>query len=149
MELTSPDFENNGLIPSRFTCDGENVNPTLEIKNIPEETESLTLIMDDPDAPNGTYTHWTVWNMDPSTETIITGSLPVGAIEGETSFGETGYGGPCPPSGTHRYFFKLFALSSELDLPPSTKVEELMEAIEAAKVEECELVGLYTRDSGE
>lgn len=147
MELSSPDFENNGLIPSRFTCDGENVNPNLEIKNIPEGTESLALIMDDPDAPNGTYTHWAVWNIDPSTDKIISGSLPIGAVEGETSFGETGYGGPCPPTGIHRYFFKLYALSSELDLDPSTKVEELMEAIEAAKIGECELIGLYTRDT--
>jgi Raf kinase inhibitor-like YbhB/YbcL family protein len=145
MEISSPDFENNALIPSRYTCDGEDINPTLDIAGVPVEAESLVLIMDDPDAPNGTRTHWTVWNIDPTTERIISGSLPVGSIEGTTSFGKPGYGGPCPPSGTHRYFFKLYALSKKLDLKPITKIEELEEAVNGLEVEKCEIVGLYSR----
>jgi Raf kinase inhibitor-like YbhB/YbcL family protein len=146
MEISSPDFENNALIPSRYTCDGEDVNPSLDIKNVPAEAESLVLIVDDPDAPNGTWTHWTVWNIDPTTERIITGSLPVDSVEGVTSFQRKGYGGPCPPLGTHRYFFKLFALSKKLDISAFATVSELEEAIKDSIVERCELIGLYSRD---
>lgn len=146
MEITSPDFENNTLIPSTYTCDGEDINPTLEIRGVPAEAESLVLIVDDPDAPNGTWTHWTLWNIDPATDTIASGTTPMAAVEGETSFGQPGYGGPCPPSGTHRYYFKLFALDSELELDKRATVEELMEAMHDKVVAESELVGLYSKE---
>lgn len=146
MELRSPDFENNELIPSRYTCDGENINPELEILDVPESSQSLVLIMDDPDAPNGTWVHWTVWNMDPSVRTIAAGTAPAGAIEGRTSFERTGYGGPCPPSGTHRYFFRIYALDTKLDLPANTKAEELADAMADHIISQAELVGLYAKD---
>lgn len=146
MELTSPDFENNELIPSRYTCDGEDINPELEISNVPPETKSLALIIDDPDAPDGTWIHWTVWNIDPETERIPAGSAPLDAIEGMTSFSRTGYGGPCPPSGTHRYYFKLYALDTKLDLNSSAQVGDLEAVIEEHLIDRCELIGLYTRE---
>ncbi|MFB6276590.1 MAG: YbhB/YbcL family Raf kinase inhibitor-like protein, partial [Halothece sp.] len=93
-------------------CKGENINPQLTISNVPENTEALAMIMDDPDAPVGTFTHWTVWNIDPKTA-LIPENTSIGT-EGANDFGDTGYGGPCPPSGTHRYFFKLYALSEKL-----------------------------------
>jgi Raf kinase inhibitor-like YbhB/YbcL family protein len=146
MELTSPDFEDGGMIPSSFSCDGENINPTLEISGIPEDAESLVLIMDDPDAPNGLWTHWTLWNIEPKADTIPAGTAPIGSVEGTTSSGKTGYAGPCPPSGTHRYFFRLFALNTTLDLPAGTDANQLKEAIEGNKIAECELVGMYARN---
>lgn len=147
MELTSPDFEHNTLIPSQFTCDGEDINPTLEILGVPGSTEDLVLIMDDPDAPNGTWTHWILWNIDPDADKIVSGTAPVGSVEGMTSFGTSGYGGPCPPSGTHRYFFKLYALDEKLDLDSKASVEELREAMEGKILAESELIGLYSRDA--
>ena len=149
MELESPDFVHNTLIPSKYTCDGEDINPTLRIKAVPGDAESLALVVDDPDAPDGTWTHWTLWNIDPDTEVIASATTPAGSIEGTTSFGQPGYGGPCPPSGTHRYFFRLYALDSELDLDSKATVEELLEAIEGKVLAQCELIGLYSRDSEE
>jgi Raf kinase inhibitor-like YbhB/YbcL family protein len=148
MDLTSPDFENNTLIPSKFTCDGEDINPSLEIAGVPGDAESLVLIMDDPDAPEGTWTHWTVWNIDPDTRLIGSGVVPVGAIEGMTSFGSSGYGGPCPPSGTHRYLFKLYALNSVLDIGNKASVEELEEGMKGKTIAEAQLIGLYTHIGG-
>lgn len=148
MELRSPDFDNNTLIPSKYTCDGEDISPELEISSIPGDAESLALVVDDPDAPHGTWTHWTIWNIDPDTDRIPAGSLPMGAVEGVTSFGSTGYGGPCPPSGTHRYFFKLYALGSKLELTSRASVEEFMNEAQDKIVGECELIGLYSRNEG-
>jgi Raf kinase inhibitor-like YbhB/YbcL family protein len=145
MKLSSPDFEHNQLIPSRFTCDGENVSPILEIDEVPVNTQSFVLIMDDPDAPTGTWVHWLVWNIPPETKRLISGSLPVGSIEGATDFGKPGYGGPCPPNGTHRYFFKVYALDKKLDLIESTKCGELLQALHNHIIATGELVGLYGR----
>lgn len=145
MELTSPDFEHNTLIPSRFTCDGEDINPTLEIRGVPGSAETLALIVDDPDAPSGTWTHWTLWNIDPMEEKIPSGKTPSESTEGVTSFGHSGYGGPCPPSGTHRYFFKLYALDAKLDLDSRASVEELWGTMQGKILEEATLVGLYSR----
>jgi hypothetical protein len=147
MELTSPEFEDNELIPSRFTCDGEDINPELEITDVPAEAKSLVLIMDDPDAPDGTWVHWTVWGIDPETERIPAGTAPMNAVEGMTSAKRTGYSGPCPPSGTHRYYFKLFALDTKPDLKPSAQVSDLEEAMEDHLLARCELIGLYARES--
>lgn len=130
----------------RFTCDSEDVNPELEISGVPKEAKSLAIIVEDPDAPNGTWIHWTLWNIDPSVDTIKASSAPVGAIEGMTDFGRPGYGGPCPPEGTHRYFFKLYALDKSLDLTPSMRAGDLMEAMKGHTIASCELIGLYSRN---
>src|SRR3990167_8865415 len=115
MKLTSPDFEEGGTIPREMTFDGGDVSPELNITGVPEGTKSLALIMDDPDAPRGTFVHWVVWNIDPATTLIPRGAAHVGE-EGMTDFREQMYGGPCPPSGTHRYYFKLYALDTRLEL---------------------------------
>lgn len=145
MKITSPSFAHNQNIPPKYTCDGENINPPLQFSDIPVDAKSLVLISDDPDAPIGTWVHWTIWNIDPETTEIAENNVPAGAIEGTTSFGETGYGGPCPPSGVHRYFFKLYALDTELDLPTSAKKEDLEKAIQQHILASAEVIGLYTR----
>lgn len=144
MEISSPAFGHNQTIPSLYTCDGKNINPPLEFKNIPESAVSLALICDDPDAPGGTWVHWTVWNILPDTTTVSENSAPDG-IEGTTSWNRTGYGGPCPPSGTHRYFFKLYALNKFLGLSPLSKKEDLETAMAGSIIGQAELIGLYQR----
>lgn len=145
MLLTSSSFNDKESIPKKFTCDGYDINPELLISNVPAEARSLALIVDDPDAKSGTFTHWTVWNIDPGTTFIKEESKPPGSVEGVTGFGRNGYGGPCPPNGTHRYFFKLFALNAKLDLPETAKREELERAIGDHKLAETQLMGIYTR----
>lgn len=114
MKLTSPEFEHNKLIPRKFTCMGEDVNPALHIKDIPKAAQSLVLIVDDPDAPMGNWVHWVVYDI-PAIADIKEGSIP--GTQGINDFNKINYGGPCPPSGTHRYFFKLYALDTKLNLP--------------------------------
>ncbi|KKU48891.1 hypothetical protein A3H10_04515 [Candidatus Uhrbacteria bacterium RIFCSPLOWO2_12_FULL_46_10] len=145
MQLTSSAFQNNEHIPSQYTCDGANVNPPLNILEIPKEAESLVLIVDDPDAPRGDWVHWTVWNINPTTASIGENSVPSGAIEGQTDFGKSGYGGPCPPSGTHRYHFKLYALDKELALDKRAKKFDLESAMSGHTLAQSTLVGLYKR----
>lgn len=145
MKITSSAFEHTTSIPKKFTCDGENINPPLEFSDVPEGTKALILIVDDPDAPGGTWVHWTVWNISPDAAGIVENSIPSGGIEGVTSFGSSGYGGPCPPSGEHRYFFKLFALDTELDLSTESDKETLEEAMVGYVIDKSELIGLYTR----
>lgn len=145
MEISSPAFAHNNAIPVQYTCDGANVSPPLAIGGVPKEVKSLVLIHDDPDAPTGTWVHWVLWNIDPQTKEIPEGSIPQGAIEGMTSWERTGYGGPCPPSGTHRYFFKLYALDTVLDLPPSADKAQLEGAMKAHILAQTELLGLYSR----
>lgn len=145
MEIKSSAFQHNKNIPSKYTCDGRNINPPLQFSDIPENSKSLVLISDDPDAPMGTWVHWIIWNIDPKTTEIAEDSVPGGVIEGTTSFGETGYGGPCPPSGVHRYFFKLYALDIKLDLPSSAKKEDLEKAMQNHILASAEIIGLYTR----
>jgi Raf kinase inhibitor-like YbhB/YbcL family protein len=144
MKLTSSAFENNGKIPSEFTCDGDDISPPLTINEAPEDTKSLALIMDDPDAPMGTFVHWVVWNIPPGTKEINKGTEPEG-VQGKTSFGRQGYGGPCPPSGTHRYFFKLYALDTELDLKEGSSKKDLERAMEDHILAETQLMGTYER----
>lgn len=146
MQLRSPDFENKEMIPTRYTCEGENISPELDIQGVPEAAKSLALLVDDPDAPSGTWTHWLVWNFEPHTVRIPAGHVPAGGVEGTTSFGKSGYGGPCPPSGIHRYFFKLFALDVELDLSTESRVEEFIKAIDGHVLAQAELIGLYSRN---
>jgi Raf kinase inhibitor-like YbhB/YbcL family protein len=145
LNLISPAFEHNGYIPKKHTCDGSDTNPPLVIGNVPQGTKSLTLIVDDPDAPAGTWVHWVVWNIDPGVREIKEDSVPGGASQGVTDFRRQEYGGPCPPSGTHRYFFKLYALDRALNLPSSSKKADVEKAMKGHIIEQAELIGLYQR----
>ena len=142
LTVTSPVFKDNGRIPTKYTCDGEDVNPPLHIKGLPKGTRSLVLIVDDPDAARGTWDHWIVWNIS-STDTIEENSVP--GVEGVNDFGKHSYGGPCPPSGTHRYFFKVYALDTTLDLPPNSRKRNIESAIEGHTLAQGGIVGLYSR----
>jgi len=148
MKISSAAFENNSFIPSRYTCEGLGRNPPLEIRDVPDDTKSLVLIVDDPDAPIKTWIHWTIWNIDPKTTEIGENSCPEGGIEGVSSSGRRGYDSPCPPSGTHRYFFKLFALDKMLDLSPNSYVRDIESAIEGHMIQKAELIGLYKKKYG-
>jgi len=142
LTITSSVFENNGFIPAKYTCDGADVNPPLKIQGIPEGTQSLVLIIDDPDAPMGTWDHWVVWNIPP-VEKIDEDSVP--GIEGPNSSNKRSYGGPCPPSGTHRYFFKVYALDTKLDLKPNSRKKDVERGIKGHILAKGEIVGLYRR----
>lgn len=134
------------IIPRKYTCDGRDINPPLQISGTPVGAKSLALIVDDPDAPRGTWVHWTVWNTSPEITSIAENSVPTGAVEGTTDFGRTGYGGPCPPSGTHRYFFKIYALDTFLNnLQSSATKADLEQAMQNHILDRAELVGLYKR----
>ncbi len=146
MKITSPAFNHNERIPSRHTCDGENINPSLLISGVPREAVILVLIVDDPDAPMGNWTHWTVWNVPAETKEIPEGSVPMGAVEGMTSFGKPGYGGPCPPGGTHRYFWKLFGLDIALHLDRTASKDDLESSMHGHVIASAELLGLYGRE---
>ena len=146
MRIASGDFMHNKFIPARFTCDGEDINPSLNFFEVPEKAVSLALIVDDPDAGGGGWVHWLVWDIDPKTVVIQPDEVPVGATEGTTSSGSTGYGGPCPPQGAHRYFFTLYALDDRLDLRPTDGKEELLQAMQGHIIDQAELVGLYEKN---
>jgi len=122
------------------------MNPPLSIEGVPREAKTLALVVDDPDAPGGNWVHWTVWNIDPNVKTIDENIIPVGAVEGRTSFGHSGYGGPCPPSGVHHYQFKLYALNEYLLLSPSANEEDLLRVMKGHIIDSAELTGLYTRE---
>jgi len=145
IKVTSSAFSSEGMIPEIYTCDGEDISPPLNIGSVPDEAEGLVLMVDDPDALMETWNHWLVWNIAPDTEEILEGSVPEDGIEGITSFDGSGYGGPCPPSGTHRYFFKVYALDTKLDLPKSAKKENVELAILGHALDEGELMGKYGR----
>jgi len=145
LTLTSSAFSHNENIPKQYTCDGENINPPLTISAIPMNAKSLALIVDDPDAPAGTWFHWLIWNITPETKEIPEGSVPDRAMEGTTSFGKPGYGGPCPPAGTHRYFFKLYALDTVIGLDNKATVTELEREMQGHSVAQTQLVGRYSR----
>lgn len=169
MKIFTTAFKNNEKIPSKFTCDGENVNPLTKresasltlgsnnsrfgagvnpeifIEDVPEKAKSLVLIVNDPDSPSGNWSHWIVWNIDPSIKTIKENSSPEGAVSGLNDFGERGYGGPCPFKGEHRYFFKLFALSSILNISNTSKKADLERAMEGLILEKSEFIGRYSR----
>lgn len=145
MRLSSPEFRHGESIPSRFTCDGANINPELHIDDVPPGALSLALIMDDPDAVSGVFVHWLLWNIAVDTAKITEKSVPGGVIEGMTSYNRNGYGGPCPPSGTHRYFFRLYALDSQMELDRTADRYDLDEAMDGHIVAQAELLGLYRR----
>ena len=143
IKLTSTAFKQNAFIPSRYSCDGENINPPLDVDHMPEGTKSFALIVDDPDAPKGTWVHWVVWNI-PALLHLKENHIP--GNEGINDFQRHHYGGPCPPSGTHRYFFKIYALDTILDLPEDTTKFKLEKAMHHHIISVGELIGLYKRD---
>lgn len=149
MKFTSPAFEHEGNIPSKYTCDGENVNPMLRLSDVPEGTKSLALIMEDPDVPrnlreDGMWDHWVVFNMPPDLMEIAEAAEPPG-VAGVGTNGETGYMGPCPPDREHRYYFKLFALDTELGLPEKSTKTNLEKAMDGHVLDEAVLMGRYER----
>ena len=143
MKLASPAFEELETIPTEYTCDGENVSPPLQIENLPKGTRTLVLIVDDPDAPGGTWDHWVAFDIAPTAE-IARDVGPLG-IAGLNSWDTTGYGGPCPPSGTHRYVHQVYALDTELGLAEGATKAEVLEATEGHVIAEATLIGLYER----
>lgn len=145
MQITSPVFKNNESLPIKYTCDGSDINPPLTFSEIPENTKSLALILDDPDAPSGDWVHWVLWNITPDTKEIPEDSVPKNAIQGLTSDNTNKWGGPCPPSGTHHYQFKLYALDTMLNLPTFSKKKGLEKAMTAHILDQTILVGLYER----
>ncbi len=144
MKVTSSAFQEGGNIPSKFTCDGSDTSPPLQITGVPSEAKSLVLIADDPDAPGGLFTHWLIWNITPRTNSISEGSAPKG-VHGTNDFGKPDYKGPCPPPGTHRYSFKIYALDRELDLRGGAKRSQLDAAMKGHVVAQGVLVGRYAR----
>jgi Raf kinase inhibitor-like YbhB/YbcL family protein len=145
MKITSPAFQQGGTIPEKFSKNGQNVNPELRIEGVPAEAKCLGLIMDDPDAPVGLFTHWLVWNIDPKTTAIAEHSVPRGAVQGTNDYPDLGYGGPLPPSGTHRYYFKVFALDRMLDLKSGARRAELEAAMRGHILAQGELMGRYSK----
>jgi Raf kinase inhibitor-like YbhB/YbcL family protein len=141
--ISSSAFENEGVIPSKYTCDGEEINPPLRVENIPEGTQTLAIIVEDPDAPKGTFDHWLVWNIPP--ESIIEENRIPG-ISGKNSGGKTGYYAPCPPSGYHRYYFHVFALNSSLDLQAGTDKKTLQAEMEPHILAKGSLMGRYQKN---
>ena len=142
MRLSSPEFKNNDFIPRKFTCQGEDINPALIMEDIPKEAKSLALIVDDPDAPMGTWIHWVVYDIAPVFR-IEENSIP--GKQGSNDFGRKNYGGPCPPSGTHRYFFKIYALDTVLNLKEGISKFDLEKAMKGHILAKAELIGLYKK----
>lgn len=143
MKITSSAYKEGEKIPVRFTCKGENINPPLSISDIPEKTLSLALTLDDPDAPIGVFHHWLIWNILPTTKEIAENSTPSGAITGTSSAGNQKYHGPCPPSGSHRYIFTIYALDTTLTLPPEAKTEDLLSTISSHIIGKSSLMGKF------
>lgn len=150
MKLTSPAFKHGKEIPIKYTCDGADISPPLEFYDTPKSAETLALVCDDPDAPVGVWDHWVIYNIPASAPRLAEGVPPEqehasGYRQGLNGWGRIGYGGPCPPRGAHRYFFKLYALDVELDLPPGAEKSDLEEAMRGHIIEQAELMGAYKR----
>lgn len=150
IKVTSSAFQNDGMIPAKYTCDGPDVSPPIAWNGVPEGTKSIALICDDPDAPGGTWVHWVLYSLPASTKSLSEHVppdkvLPNGAKQGTTDFGKIGYGGPCPPSGTHRYFFKVFALDTMLSLNSGATKAQLVKAMEGHILAQGQLIGKYSR----
>ena len=144
MTITSPAFMEGEAVPQKFSCDGDNLSPELIWSGIPDGTASLVFIMDDPDAPVGLWVHWVLFNLPANSTGLAEGAIGQG-VDGLNSWGETGYGGPCPPGGTHRYFHKLYALDTTLDLEAGATVDTIEAAMEGHILSQAELMGTYTR----
>ena len=142
--IKSSAFEINTKIPSKYTCDGDDINPPLTFEGVPKEAKTLVLIVDDPDAPRGTFDHWVVWNI-PASISKIEENNASSRIEGLNGSGKAGYFGPCPPSGTHRYFFKVYALDTSLSLGAHSRKKDVEVAMEGHVLAKGELIGLYRR----
>jgi len=150
MKLTSTAFSEGGMIPAQYTCNGPDVSPPLNWEDVPEETKSMALIADDPDAPVGTWVHWVLYNLPTDSRELQedlpkTKVLPNGAMQGTNDFRKIGYNGPCPPGGTHRYFFKLYALDELVDLNPGARKKDLLDAMKGHILAECQLMGKFSR----
>ena len=144
MTVSSTEFAEGGLIPPRHTCDGENLSPPLSFSGVPAGTQELALLVEDPDAPSGTFVHWVAWGIDPSKGALPEGAAPPGV--GANGFGRTSYGGPCPPPGSaHRYVFTAFAVSQALDLRSGASADDLRRAIRGSVLDEARLTGRYGR----
>jgi len=148
--LSSTSFTEGDPIPQRYSCDGEDISPPMQWTDPPEDTVSFALIVDDPDAPVGTWVHWVLYNLPADTRSLTEAfpsdaDLPDGSKNGENSWGRLGYGGPCPPGGTHRYFFKLYALDLMLDIAAGATKDQLLQAMEGHILAESDLMGTYTR----
>jgi len=143
MKLRSPAFEHEGFIPKKYSCDGDDISPPLEIDDLPEGAVALALVMDDPDAPGGTFDHWVAYDIEP--QATIPEGVDLLGTEGRNSWGRTGYGGPCPPGGTHRYFFTLYALDARLELASGATKEELRRALAGHVLVEDSLMSRYAR----
>jgi Raf kinase inhibitor-like YbhB/YbcL family protein len=144
MKISSPAFVHNTMIPRKYTCQGDDVSPPLILESVPPSAKSLVLVVDDPDAPMGTWDHWIIWNI-PVIKEIREGTAPMGAIQGVNSWGNNGYGGPCPPRGVHRYVFKVYALDITLDLDAGSDKHVVEHAMEGHVLAKTELVGLYKK----
>lgn len=140
LQITSDAFEEGGRIPEEYTCNGNDINPPLNIEHIPDETECLALMIEDPDAPAGVFVHWMVWDI-PRTNRIEENTVP--GIQGNTSFGKSSYGGPCPPNGEHRYYFHVYALKEALHLVRGAGKKEFLSALEGKVLAKGELMGRY------
>jgi Raf kinase inhibitor-like YbhB/YbcL family protein len=142
--ISSTAFTDGATIPRRYTCDGANVSPPLRFAGVPSGARELALLVEDPDAPGGTFVHWVAWGLDPSNPTLQEGATPPGS--GTNGFGRRGYGGPCPPRGApHRYIFTVYALSKRLDLPAGASADQLRRAVADAVIAEGRLIGRYGR----
>lgn len=144
MKISSSAFAEQESIPSKYTCDGSDTIPPMKFDGVPQGAASLVLIMDDPDAPRGTWDHWVVWNIPPRTTEVAEGKTPSGVV-GKNSWGKNAWGGPCPPDRQHRYFFKLYALDTKLELPASAGKADLEKAMKSHVLIEAQLVGVYDR----
>jgi Raf kinase inhibitor-like YbhB/YbcL family protein len=147
VKLTSPAFEHLAEIPKRFTCEGENVSPPLEWSNVPDSTQSLVLLVEDPDAPTGRFLHWAIWGISPSVTSLAEGEVPPDAKQGLNGFGLPGYGGPCPEpgSGRHNFVFTLLALRSEPDVAEGAALVQLRREVEGQVIERAVLAGTFGR----
>ena len=146
LTLTSPAFGEGERIPTRYTCDGEDAPPPLTWTDVPAGVATYALVMDDPDAPGRTWVHWIRYNIPGDVRELPDGESTATGVGGENSWGDTGYGGPCPPDGEHRYFFKLYALDVELDLAEGADKDTLLDAVEGHVVAQGQLMGTYERE---
>lgn len=145
MRITSSTFEEGGWIPERHTCDGRDVSPPLEFEDVPQKCASLALIVDDPDAPRGVFTHWLVWNMPAEQRSVPEGAVPPGAMEGTNDFGVVGWSGPCPPEGRHRYRFRLIALDRVLDIRQGSNTAAVAGELERGVLATAAMSASYAR----
>lgn len=147
MQIKCTEFSDQQMIPVKYTCKGDNINPPLVLSQVPKNARSLALTVFDPDSPSGNFVHWLMWNIDPNIKQIEPGRAPTGATQGVNDFGNPSYGGPCPHQGTHRYVFSLFAIDTTLNIPQTTTREDLLAKIQPQIIEQTELTGVFAADN--